>query len=50
MKTKNIKSNPKRQRIKLFVETFEKSNIIFQDIIYEYNRLRKRKNVKNTSK
>lgn len=34
---KKIKSLSKSQRIKIFVETFEKSDIRFQDIIDEYN-------------
>lgn len=50
MKNKNIKSLSKSQRIKLFVETFEKSNVTFQDIVAEYNRLRKRKYVKTAPK
>jgi hypothetical protein len=47
---KKIKFLSKSQRIKLFVETFEKSNISFQDIIDEYNQLKKRKDGKTTSK
>lgn len=46
---KKIKSLSKSQRIKLFVETFEKSNISFQDVIDEYNQLKKRKDGKMTS-
>jgi len=50
MKNKSIKSLSKSQRIKLFVETFEKSDVTFQDIVAEYKRLRKRKDVKTTPK
>jgi len=45
-----FKSIPKRQRIKLFVETFEKCNISFQDIVDEYNRIRKQKNKEDQMK